>query len=283
MVPHRRRAVVVVVLEHGASGGPRLAELGLGERAELLVLRAHPGVAVRNMARLRQVPRLRVAVALLVAVAAVEVGHDRHRAAVRVVVAAMPIAAVDAAGRVGPVERLVDRKQVRPEAAVRLHELVDPLDAHWPTPRRLDREGRIVERLRMVDRAVAPHLGRAQTHPRRQDLLLELAHPDPVVVDPPSLHAVELAAARHRRRDHQRRRILRNRRGVEHAGPERLRPRPAADEAPHQKTSASPSPGLHQPPSRDRRRDERPIPLLIATMTHLETSSASPALLGRRE
>ena len=144
-------------------------------------------------------------------------------------------------------------------------------------PRRLDRERRIVERLRVVDRAVAPHLGRAETHRRREDLLLELANADPVVVDRPALLAVQLAAARHRRRDHQRRRVLRDRRGIEHAGPERLRPRPAADESPLDQTGPGPGPGLHEPPPRDRRRDGRPVPALTTSLGHLKTSSSTAA------
>jgi hypothetical protein len=251
VVPHGRRALVVVVLEDGAPGCPRLAELGLAQGPKLPVPGTHPGVAAGDVARLRQVPRLRVPVALLVAVAAMEVGDDRDRAPVGVMLGAMRIAALGPARRVRPVKRLVDRQQVRPEPAVGLQQLVDPLDAHGLAPRRLDRERRVVERLRVVDRAVAPHLGGAEPRHSREDLLLELADPDPVVVDPPALPAGELAAARHRWRDHQRRRVLRDRARVEHTGRERLCPRAAADEAPDEETGARPRAGLHEPSSRD--------------------------------
>ena len=188
-----------------------------------------------------EVPRLGVAVALLVAVAAVQVGDDRHWAAVWTVVGAVPVAPADPTGRVRPVERLVDQEQVRPEAAVRPHELVDPLDPHGLAPRRLDRERRIVERLRVVDRAVAPHFGRAETHRRREDLLPELANADSVVIDRPALLAAQLAAARHRRRDHQRGRVLWDRQASSTLVPSGCA-RPAADESPLTRPAPAPAP-----------------------------------------
>ena len=43
---------------------------------------------------------------------------------------------------VRPVQRRVDRQQVRSEVAIGVDEVVDPLDPHRPLPRRLDRERR---------------------------------------------------------------------------------------------------------------------------------------------
>ena len=253
MVPHRGRPLVVVVLKHRAAGRPRLAERPLRLRLEPAVVRSSPRVARRDVARMGQVPGLGEAVELLAAVSAVEVRHDRHRPRVGRVVAAVPVATAGASGRVGPVKRLVDRQQVRSELAVWLDQLVYPLDPHWLAPPRLDRESRVVERSGVIHRAVAPDRGRLQPHARRQDLLAELAHADPVVVDAPALPSVRLAAARHRRRDHQRRDVLRDRGGSSSARRGRLRPSPAADEAPHQQPRAGADPVLDEPAPGDPR------------------------------
>ena len=98
-----------------------------------------------------------------------------------------------AAGRVGPVQRRVDRQQVGQVVAVGVDQVVDPLDPHRPVVLGLDGQRRgVVQQQAPValggDRAVAPH-GRLR-HPGRQDLLGELLHRDLVVVDP--------LAARHR-------------------------------------------------------------------------------------
>ena len=75
-----------------------------------------------------------------------------------------------AAGRVGPVQRRVDRQQVRQVVAVGIHQLVDPLDADGPLPLRLDRERRrVVEQQASLaggrDRAVAPDGRRRASRP----------------------------------------------------------------------------------------------------------------------
>jgi hypothetical protein len=117
-------------------------------------------------------------------VPAVEVGHDRNRAAVGRLVASVAVTPVRPAGRVRPVERLVHRQQVREEVAVPVDEAVDPLDSYRPAPVGLDRERRVVEGAQVARRAVAPDRGLPETRARWQDLLLELAHGDLVVVDP---------------------------------------------------------------------------------------------------
>jgi hypothetical protein len=104
---------------------------------------------------------------------------------------------------------------MRQVVPVRVHELVDPLDAHRLAPARLDRERGVVEALRVVSRAIAPNRGRLQPHALRQDVLPELPNGDFVVVD--ALHGRRRGAARHRRRDHQRGHVLRD-------GPGRERP-----------------------------------------------------------
>ncbi len=233
---------------------------------------------------MRQVPGLGVAVALLRAVAAVQVGDDRHRPSVGVLVAAVPVAALRATGRVGPVKRLVDRQQVRPEVAVRLDEVVDPLDAHRPPPRGLDRERRVVERLGVVDRPVAPDRRRVQPHACRQDVLGELAHRDLVVVDADARLAGKALAARHRRRDHQRRDVLRDRERVEHArrNRNRLRHCPTVSEAPQQQARTRAHPVLHEPAPGDPRSGDgtgavRVVRVMCTVATPFDSSRSSAA------
>ena len=113
-----------------------------------------------------------------------------------------------ATGRVRPVQRLVDRKQMRQVVPVRVHELVDPLDSNGLAPRRLDHERRVVEAARMVDRAVASHRRRLQPHALRQDVLPELPDGDLVVVDAPRRR--RRGSGRHRRRNDKRGDVLRD-------------------------------------------------------------------------
>ena len=84
VVPDRRGAVVVRVLEDGEAGTPGRAETGCRLAREEVVPCALGGVVGRDVRRRGQVPRLGVAVALVAdADGAVHVGHDRHRAGVR--------------------------------------------------------------------------------------------------------------------------------------------------------------------------------------------------------
>ena len=209
VVPHRRRPLVVVVLEDRASRRPRLAEQPLSLAPEALVEGAGARESRRDVpGRRRQVPGLGVAVALLRGVPAVQVGDDRHRARVRGGIGAVRVRPRRTSRRVRPVQRLVDRKKMRQVVPVRVHELVDPLDAHRSPPARLDRERGVVEAAWVVDRAVAPDRRRLQTHALRQDVLPELPNGDLVVVD--ALHGRRRGGARHRRRDHERRHVLRD-------------------------------------------------------------------------
>ncbi len=69
--------------------------------------------------------------------------------------------------------------------------------------------------------------------PGRQDLLPELPHGDLVVVDRSGAPPGGVPrATRHRRRDHERRDVLRDREGIEHTAGRRRRPCPAADQPP---------------------------------------------------
>jgi hypothetical protein len=104
----------------------------------------------------------------------------------------------------------------------------------------------------MVHRAVAPHRRLPDTRARRQDLLLELAHRDLVIVDTSRAPLRPVARARHRRRDHQRRDELVDRTSVEHATRRGLRPGPPTAEAQQQQPRARTRPILHEAAPGDR-------------------------------
>ena len=226
MVPQRGGPLVVRVLEHGRAGLPGLALPGLGLLLELLVERAAGGVAGRDVVGRRQVPGLRIAVAVLGGVSSVHVRHDRHGPGVGHPVHPVRVGAARAAGRVGPVQRLVDGEEVRQVVTALVHQAVDPLHAHRPVLLGLDRQGRVVERPALGDRpgvdhgAVAPHGGRPDgvglRPAHREDVLLELLDRDLVVVDPLAL-GVDHLRARHGRRDHQGLLVLGDGRRVERA------------------------------------------------------------------
>ena len=182
VVPHGRRGLVVGVLKDGAARRPRLPVPRLGLRPERVVVRADGGVAGRDVVRRGQKPGLGKAVALLARVAAMQVGDDRHRPHVRGRVNRFRVGAAGPAGRIRPMQRLVDRQQMPKVVAVRVDELIHPLDADRRRPLRLDRESRVVEACRVVDGAVAPDRRRLP-HAPGKDVLLELPHGDLVVVD----------------------------------------------------------------------------------------------------
>ena len=105
-------------------------------------------VAGRDVARVRQIPRLGVAVALVADPdCAVDVGDDRHRTGVRAGrgrKGRARVTAVRAPGWVGPVQCWIHRQQVRQVVTIRVDQLVDPLDPDWAFPIRLDGERRRV-------------------------------------------------------------------------------------------------------------------------------------------
>jgi hypothetical protein len=104
--PHGGGPLVVLVLEDGSARRPPLVGLGLELGPELLVEAADPGEAGGNVGGGGQIPRLGEPVALLGAVAPVQVGHDRDRPSVgtrRRGERRAHIPARGAARRVGPV------------------------------------------------------------------------------------------------------------------------------------------------------------------------------------
>ena len=122
--------------------------------------------------------------------------------------------------RVRPMQRLVYGKQVRQVLAVRVLQVVDPLDADGSLPLRLDRErGSVVDQQRVpapaFHRAVSPD--RRTREARREDLLRELLHRDLVVVGRlPARHG-DRRCSRHHRGDQERRLVLGHRGWVEGA------------------------------------------------------------------
>ena len=135
-----------------AKPGPHsLAEAELRLAGEEFIPGALGGVTGRDVGRVRQEPSLRVAVALVADThGAVDVGDHRDRAGVRSgcrVERRARVAARRATRRIGPVERRIDRQEVRQEVSVGIHELVDPLDANRLVRLRLDRERRGVVKM----------------------------------------------------------------------------------------------------------------------------------------
>ena len=162
MVPERRRPLVVRVLEHRRARLPRRPDARLRLRPEARRSTV-PTVAkpAGMFARRGQVPGLGVAVALLARVAAVQVGHDRHRAGVGRRACALNVRRACrvpslppgglAQCSVGSTGSRCGRK-----LPLRVHQVVDPLHPHRPPVPGLDGEGGVVERTRGVHRAVAP-------------------------------------------------------------------------------------------------------------------------------
>ena len=221
MVPDRRGPVLVRVLEDGEAGSPAdaVGPGGLGrEEAEP---GAFPGVARGDVLGRRQVPRLRVAVAVVGhAYRAVNVRDDRNRPLVwawRLLELGSLVSSLRAPGRVRPMKGRVDREEMRQVVPVRILEVVDPLHPHRPVHLRFDRERRRVvkeqaARARRFHSTVAPDRRRGQAC--GEDLLRELLHRDLVVVDrltPPN----DRVCLRHHRRDEQRCLVLQNRQRIE--------------------------------------------------------------------
>ena len=204
----------VRVLEGGEAGPPRRRRsLAAALPCEEVVPGALGGVAGRDVVGRRQVPRLGVAVALVAdADRAVHVGD--HRAPGRCTRPGVVgerrarVAAGRAARRVGPVQRRVDRQQVRQVVAVGVLQVVDPLHPHRrvpPAPRWSATARCGCSRPLLLGRrhgAVAPDRGRRAA--RGQDLLRELPHRDLVVVDLLAALGVDGAGLGHHRRDQQR-------------------------------------------------------------------------------
>ena len=122
-----------------------------------------------------------MAVALFARVPAVQVRDSGHRAHVGRLRRTAAIPTQKTTGWVGPVQCLIDGEQVRQETAVSVHEVVDPSGADRHVVPGLDGGARVAEAARVPHGAIAPHGGLWVG--RREDLLLELAHGDLVVID----------------------------------------------------------------------------------------------------
>ena len=136
VVPEGRGAVLVRVLEGGPTGAPLGAEAVSRLGLEEIVPGAFRCETRGNIVRGRQIPRFGVAVALVTdANGTVNVRHDRDRAGVLRVLRfgivevgqgdvglsreiRSSIAARHTAGWVGPVQRRIDRQDVRQEVSV---------------------------------------------------------------------------------------------------------------------------------------------------------------------
>lgn len=126
--------------------------------------------------------------------------HDRHRASIGRAVRAVVVATGEPAGRVCPVQGLIDWQKVWQKVAAAIHEVVDPLHPDWPIVPCLDGEGWIVPRsCRVRQREIAPY-GRLFTG---YDLLLKLLNGDFVVVGQLTTACANFISSRHRRRHDQ--------------------------------------------------------------------------------
>jgi hypothetical protein len=213
---------VVRILESGEPGPPRDAVAVRSLPREEVVPSAFARVSRRVVGRRRQVPGLGIPVAVIGhADGTVDMRDDRHRARVGAgsrVERGPHVAAFRPARRVRPVQRLVDREQVRQILPVVVDEVVDPLDSDGPIHLRLDRQRRrMVEQqaalARRLYRAVPPDRGHGVAP--RQDLLLNLPHRDLVVVGRLAARHQDRPGPGHDRRDQQRRLVLRNAQRVE--------------------------------------------------------------------
>lgn len=213
MEPEGRCPLVVGVLEGRGTRIP-LQAVRIGELVpELVVERAHGGESRRNVVRAWQVPRFRVAVALLGGMPTVQVRDDRYGAGVRTrrrCEGRPRIPPGISARRVRPVQGGVDRQQVREETALAVDEIVHPGDPDRPVYAGLDGERRVVERAVVPERAVSPQGGGRQSG--RQYLLAELPDADDIRIDAVPLRVPGL---RHHRRDHQVGDVFRDGRGVQ--------------------------------------------------------------------
>ena len=144
VVPDRRRAVVIGILERGEARSPHLTIIGVRLSLEEVVPRALGRIACGDVGCRRQVPGLGVAVALVAdAYGAVDMRDDRDRTCVWTGSRLERRARVSihrAARGVCPVQGLIHGQQVRQIIAIRVHQLVDPFDACGPVPLRFDGE-----------------------------------------------------------------------------------------------------------------------------------------------
>ena len=188
-----------------AKPGPHVTpKLARGLAGEEIVPGAFSGKTGRDVARSGQIPGLGVAVALVAdADGAMHVRDNGHRTGVLRVLCIRigelgkwhiclaseiraHVAACCAAGRVGPVQGRVDRQEVGHEIAIRVLEIVDPLDAHRRVPLSLDgQRWGIMEQ--QPSFAVGRHGAVTPDSAGRQacgeNLLRKLFHRDLVVVD----------------------------------------------------------------------------------------------------
>ena len=217
VVPDGRRPLIVGILGGREARPPRRAEPRGRLAGEELVPGALGRVADGDVTGSRQIPGLRVPVALVAHPdGAVHVRDHRHGAAVGargLVEGGSRVAVLLASGWIRPVQRGVDRQQMGQVVALIVEQVVDPLDPHRPIPSRFDRErGRVVEqqpaRAVRSHGTVAPYGGRRQAG--REDLLRELPHRDLVVVDVLAAAGHESVRLRHDRRDEERRLELRH-------------------------------------------------------------------------
>jgi hypothetical protein len=213
---------VVRILESGEPGAPGDAVAVRSLPGEEVVPSAFGRVSGRDVVRRGQVPGLGIAVAVIGhADGTVDMRDDGDRAGVGAgsrIERGPRVAAFGSARRVCPVQRLVDREQVRQKLPVVVQEVVDPLDSDGPIDLRFDRQRRrMVEQEAVLacrlHRAVPPDDGRWVA--RRQDLLLDLPHRDLVVVGRLAARHRDRPGSGHDRRDQQRRLIFRNAQRVE--------------------------------------------------------------------
>jgi hypothetical protein len=146
VIPGGRSTIGIRVLERGEARPPGRAVVGLRLAREEVVPGPIRCVAGRDVSGSRQVPRLRIAVALVADTdGTVDMGDHRDRAGVRAwrrLKGRTRVTPVHPAGRVRPVERRIDRKEMRQVIPVRVDQVVDPPDPDRPLPLRLDGERR---------------------------------------------------------------------------------------------------------------------------------------------
>src|SRR4029453_1106032 len=126
VIPERGRSLIVQIDGRRGAWCPIYAPRGRKFRTVVLVPSAGLGVSRWNVRGGGQIPRLRISIALVRAVAAVQMRDDWHRTTVRLGIVPRHIALRQAARWIGPMKRLIDRQQMRQEPAATVDQLIQP-------------------------------------------------------------------------------------------------------------------------------------------------------------
>jgi hypothetical protein len=176
VIPKHRGRLVITVFVRRRPGRPVALGALLGLAPELVVPGADPGKAGRDVRSIRQVPRLWIAVAVGRCVGTVQVNDCRNGAGVRRGIGGRgsAISTRHAAAGVGPVQRRIDRHDVRHVVSIAVDKSVRPRDEARPVLFRYERRPRPTERRPVARHAHAEDRGSGEAF--GQHLLFKWCH-----------------------------------------------------------------------------------------------------------